>query len=587
MPSFRQASPLAAIFLVSLLAGCGSDGGGGGPDGLAVQAKEIFPAGTAENEAVGLSDQLEAAAAAGDNATADERAFSLATLTLGEFQAGRLEGGAGLPASLSSFLKDVFATAGLGTPPLSPSSFGNEGIVAVVEATGGTFTTQTLHAGIDIPAGALSRPALLVADRLPDASAHSPTDGPLPTSLDQYPLFYEFTFTPVITLAADAIIGVCQVTESSSPYYAPDDVFNRLQLAHPDPSDPSAIELLERVEAPFLDCDGVGPSTLRGASLLARRPGIGGRVRNFSPFAAVDPETPAQGAAGIYVTNAADNSIRVFALDATGNAAPVRVIKGASTQLSLPIGIGMDTQGNLYVANRTGAKVTMYPQTATGDVAPSRTLTNGAEWSPQVIDVGPGDELLVGTCPNCGSAAGGATGVFHFASGATTSDYSIDGGNTVLSVPSGIDRDASGNIIVSNAFGGTVNVYAPGSTGNVAPIRSFTPSTANTQAMSVGGNTIALSSPGTGIALFPLTATGATAPTATIGAPAVPISYPGGVLLDAGVTPPVIYLVDYSGNAIYVIQTAGVAPNLTVSSVRTIKGAATGLGQPLGIAVVK
>lgn len=35
MPSFRQASPLAAMLLVSMLAGCGSDGGGGGPDEVA------------------------------------------------------------------------------------------------------------------------------------------------------------------------------------------------------------------------------------------------------------------------------------------------------------------------------------------------------------------------------------------------------------------------------------------------------------------------------------------------------------------------------------------------------------------------
>ena len=52
-------------------------------------------------------------------------------------------------------------------------------------------------------------------------------------------------------------------------------------------------------------------------------------------------------------------------------------------------------------------------------------------------------------------------------------------------------------------------------------------------------------------------------------------------------TPPVVYLVDFSGNAIYVIQTSGVPPNLTLQSVTTISGQATGLSEPLDVLVVK
>ena len=58
------------------------------------------------------------------------------------------------------------------------------------------------------------------------------------------------------------------------------------------------------------------------------------------------------------------------------------------------------------------------------------------------------------------------------------------------------------------------------------------------------------------------------------------------MFLDTSVPQPVIYLVDYGAGAIYVIQTAGTAPNLTVRSVETIKGALTGLNSPLGITVV-
>ncbi len=304
MPSFRLASPVAAMFVVSMLAGCGSDGGGGGPvdghlDGLAAEAKEIFAAGTTENQAIALADELEAAAAAGDDVTADARAFALTGLALTEYHAGHLEGGSGVPTALATFLKNVFRGAGLAVPPLSAANFGNEGIVVVVQTSGGTFTSRTLHAGIDLPAGALPRQVLLAARRLPDAAAYSPTNGPLPTSLDQYPLFYEFSLTPAVMLSADAILGICEVREPSSPYYPPDDVFTRLQLAHPDPDNSSNIVLLPKVNAPFVDCDDVATSATRGASLLARRPGIGGPVRTFSPFGAVDPETPSQGGTGI------------------------------------------------------------------------------------------------------------------------------------------------------------------------------------------------------------------------------------------------------------------------------------------------
>lgn len=57
------------------------------------------------------------------------------------------------------------------------------------------------------------------------------------------------------------------------------------------------------------------------------------------------PPTAALRPAGIYVSNQ-DNSLAVFALDATGNAAPLRRIAGPSTGLSLPLGIALDSRGN-------------------------------------------------------------------------------------------------------------------------------------------------------------------------------------------------------------------------------------------------
>lgn len=328
--------------------------------------------------------------------------------------------------------------------------------------------------------------------------------------------------------------------------------------------------------------------TLCAVAVLAA---CGGGDGDSAVTTATPTSNPAA-APGIYVTNA-NNTVTVFALDASGNTAPVRTLGGASTGLSLPIGIATDKQGNLYVANRTGSKVTVYASTANGDVAPTRSITATGMGSPQGLAVGPTDDLYVSTCPGCGSAAGGNTGVFHFSNGSSVSDYQIAGANTGMTVPSNLALDSSRNLIVSNSFGGNVAVFAPGASGNTLPIRSFTsPAGANVQGMSLGpnsgNNAIALAVPGRGVELYTSTAGSGAVPAATL-APSstLPISYPGGVFFDNSVTPPIVYLVDYGGSAVYVIQTAGTAPNLTVASVKTISGAATRLSSPLGLTVVR
>ncbi len=299
------------------------------------------------------------------------------------------------------------------------------------------------------------------------------------------------------------------------------------------------------------------------------------------------PVNPVVGKAGIYVTTV-NNGVLVFPLTASGDVAPTRRIVGASTGLSLPIGVAVDSKGSVYVANRTGSRITVYPLGADGNVAPTRSLTDTAMKSPQAIFIDKADAVFAVTCPNCGNAAGGATGMFHFANGSNAIDYFLRGTNTGMTVPVGVGVDGSNNIFIGNAFGGSVNVYAPGASGNTLPIRSFNPGASqNVQSLTVSGTTIVLSSPSGGILTYLTTSTNSSA-AATIGSSTTfPLSYPGGVYLDTSVPQPVLYVVDYAGNAIYVAQTAGAAPNLSLQSVATIKGPATGLISPLSITVVR
>jgi hypothetical protein len=275
------------MLVSATIAACGGDSDPSPADSLQQQVEVLFPAGATRDQASALAGQVTAAAETGDAAAAQASVFDLAELTLAEFYVGRLlPAAAQQPAAIDELLTDAFDLAGLPDPGLQASHFTDEGLLAVVRTAGGTFATATRRAGIEIPAAAVPQTALLLLRRLADSSQYAPREGPLPTDLDQYPLFYDFSFTPEIELTADAIIGICQFADPASAYYPADCIFARLQLAHPDPANRSVIELLPRADAAFLNCDGTTANALGFASL--RRVGIGGRVRKFSPFAAVD-----------------------------------------------------------------------------------------------------------------------------------------------------------------------------------------------------------------------------------------------------------------------------------------------------------
>jgi hypothetical protein len=290
---------------------------------------------------------------------------------------------------------------------------------------------------------------------------------------------------------------------------------------------------------------------------------------------------------GIYVTNST-GVITVFALDATGDTAPIRELGGASTGLSLPIGIAVDRLDNLYVANRTGGNVTVYRSHDDGDVAPARTLTAPGMLSPEGLAVDAADGLFVATCPGCGTSAGGISGVFHFPAGAAAPDTTVTGAATELTDPSSITVAASGEVVVGNSFGGTIATFAAAADGDAAPLRSFTPTASNLQAIARGATHLAVTTPGVALELYDLSASGPSGPAGTLATSAIlPVEYPGGVFVDTSATPPTVYLVDFGADAVHVITTAGTEPALTVAGVRTIRGAATHLGGPLHVTIAR
>jgi hypothetical protein len=106
----------------------------------------------------------------------------------------------------------------------------------------------------------------------------------------------------------------------------------------------------------------------------------------------------------IAVANDGDSSIRIFRRTASGDAAPIRVLKGPLTGINGPMGVGFDHQKDeLWVANYGDHTALVFANTASGNVAPKRVLRNAPAGSPTVGFGNPGavaydtkrDEILV------------------------------------------------------------------------------------------------------------------------------------------------------------------------------------------------
>jgi hypothetical protein len=265
--------------------------------------------------------QIKAAIASGRTSDAQAAIVAFFASTLADSKNGVLQdpNGAQPPTTteaLTSLLNTVAVFGGLPAPIPSPSTLSGDGAVAVIGATGGTLVSSSGFGGVRFPSGALPGDVIVVVSRLPNPA--QPKTGPLPTTFDQYPLFYDFsTFPRVAQFGQPVTVGVCQL-EVGAPFApATQSIADRLQVAHPDPTNPATVQLLQRADASFIHCDGVSLASaerdVRGTGFGARalaavraigprmlafvtptpayavHGGLGGLTSSFSPFGAVDP----------------------------------------------------------------------------------------------------------------------------------------------------------------------------------------------------------------------------------------------------------------------------------------------------------
>lgn len=85
----------------------------------------------------------------------------------------------------------------------------------------------------------------------------------------------------------------------------------------------------------------------------------------------------------LYVANSVADDILVFRATDNGNVAPIRVLKGAHTGIVKPHGVFVDTKNNeVVVANFGNHSSTVYRRDANGDTAPLRTIRSAPPNTP-------------------------------------------------------------------------------------------------------------------------------------------------------------------------------------------------------------
>ena len=101
---------------------------------------------------------------------------------------------------------------------------------------------------------------------------------------------------------------------------------------------------------------------------------------NWPTGVAIDPDRNE-----LFIANDGGNSVLVFDANATGDAAPLRVIKGPRSLVSNPTGIYLDQQNHeLWVTSFGNHTANVYSPDANGDAPPIRTIRSAAPNQPRL-----------------------------------------------------------------------------------------------------------------------------------------------------------------------------------------------------------
>lgn len=312
-------------------------------DGLRDQITALFPAGLYQREATSALVAMRNFVKAGDFASAQAVMFKLVNYTLTGYYGHQLVGdqSASTQQAVVTLINGLYCYVGLAAPNIPLGALGDDGVVAVIDPTMGqtTVVTPSAQAGVDIPAAATPTTTVLAVYRLPD------TPHPLNTALDQYPAFYEFQVSPVVTFNQNVLVGACQLGS-----FAPAD-YGRLKIGHNLGG--TGFELLPKQSPAFLDCTGL--ASINADPSINSTCCLGGTTKSFSPFGAVDTSTTMDAASLRRITGAANSPVPSNLLPAVQILTPQgHPVPGITVTFSVPQGSEGSITGATQVTDQNG-----------------------------------------------------------------------------------------------------------------------------------------------------------------------------------------------------------------------------------------
>ena len=306
------------------------------------------------------------------------------------------------------------------------------------------------------------------------------------------------------------------------------------------------------------------------------------------------------------------DSITEYAPDSNGNVSPSATITGDKTRLNSPGGIAVDSVGNIYVTNDPSTieegddKITVYARGSNGNAAPKASLFALGLSYPIGILVDSRGNLYVA---NGGASTGSVDSIIVYPPNSLVPSKAI-GLETTLDGPSGITVDGSGTIYVSNQESGhgeldSVNVYPPGSYANMAPSAAIIGNKTKLAqpsgvAIDSRGNLYVANAEGGAnghgsITIYPVRSKGNVAPSAIISGTSTSdktgLSSPNGIAFDSSGK---LYVANVTGgpdgNGSITVYPAASNGNVTpIATISNIAGCApcdkTGLSSPQGVAL--
>lgn len=149
---------------------------------------------------------------------------------------------------------------------------------------------------------------------------------------------------------------------------------------------------------------------------------------------------PPSAAQLVYVSDRSQNAILGYPLGEGGNISPAKIITGSQTQLSSPQYMTFDAAGNLYIADELspGGSILVFAKGSSGNVAPARIIA--------------GANTTFSNTNSIGAIAVDAQGYLYVAE---------DNGSSTCTTTCVVNSD------------GTIAVFAPGASGNVAPVNTI------------------------------------------------------------------------------------------------------------------